>query len=154
MDQVKSTTNSSCLAPGKEIRNRFLAPISRQIVPALRYPGRGRSRPQSLIVAAGVSPQTVLVASRRRSSSLRHFNIQCWAFDVRCLHSVQSSANACACANTSAIASSHPSGGYLYLLKSCRIKIRIFARTLSRNCQSSACASRLRQMAKHSPAGP
>ena len=30
----------------------------------------------------------------------------------------------------------------------------IFARTLSRNCQSSACASRLRQMAKPSPAGP
>jgi hypothetical protein len=29
-----------------------------------------------------------------------------------------------------------------------RIRIRIFARTLSRNCQSSACASRLIRIAK------
>jgi hypothetical protein len=67
-----------------------------------------------------------------------------------CLSPVQSSANACAWANTKAIASSCPSGGYLYFLKSCRIRIRILAHTLSRNCQkclwrlAAACCPRHR----------
>ena len=63
----------------------------------------------------GVSPQSVARASRPAHSHLED----------------QSSADACACATTHAIATSG-----MYFLKSCRIKIR-YTCTLTRNCQST-----------------